>query len=98
MPILRGVNMKIKEDKQLKKGDLIKWKLKPISTLSNPAKRENYGLDMRNVKLLVKEVYPHFVEFTVLEPPFLTISITNNELYQNGIYKNTDFVNPFARF
>lgn len=90
--------MRIKEDKQLKKGDLIKWNLKPITLLSNPSVKASDNTVLKTVKLLVKEVYPHFVEFKILEPPFLTINITNNELYQKGIYQSTDFISPFARF
>lgn len=88
--------MKIKQNKLLQLGQIIKWEIRSVSEMSSMATMPDKR-NLKTVDLMVKAIYPHFVEFTIMEEPYLTMTITNAELYQNGIYTNTDSVNPFAR-
>lgn len=87
--------MKIKEHRQLKQGDTIKW----VTRMEGVSREEYLAAHEKKImnELVVMEVYPHHVLFRMLKYPYHKICITNNELYQKGIYKNTDFIKPFAR-
>ena len=58
--------------------------------------------DRRKVKKILTTfevigVYPHFILCRRVDIPSIKISITNNELYQVGIYNEGDFKAEFKR-
>lgn len=83
--------MKIKKTRQLQLGDRIKW-----DKMSYTSDELNGHRAIVTLELIVTAVYPEFVAFRNVEPPHTLVNITNNELYTRGIYKETDFIRPFA--
>lgn len=57
------------------------------------------GIDKKTKvqKLIAIEHYKHHVLFRELKPPYLKTCVTNNELYQMGVYHETDFLKEFAK-
>lgn len=89
--------MEIKAEKQLKKGEIIKWILDDMSVIDLDEYSKTHDPKIGAVDLEVIQSYKHFVQFKILHAPFLPICITNNELYQKGIYKTEDFIREFAK-
>lgn len=72
--------MKIKESNKLTPGDSFDW---------------NTG-NGKTVSVVVKEVYDHHVMCLMTEPPYLTKSIQNVDLFLQGIYKDSDVLRPIV--
>lgn len=77
--------MLIKKDKQLQKGDIIKFN---GDSLQYSGKKKTYDV-------IVREVYSHWVlgevlDFEHIDDVVLKVSMTNVELLQQGIYKISD--------
>lgn len=82
--------MEILKDKQLKQGDVIKWKM-AINDVDPLFKRK------QAVKLICMEIYPHHVLFRRADYTHMKVDIQNVELWFKGIYKDSDLLHPFAR-
>jgi len=84
--------MKIKQSKQLIPGDIVKWEIIPENAVPVLGRRVGKTVDIQ-----VQEVYTHHVLFRIMEPPYLKLDIQNVQLFQKGVYKNDDLLNPFVR-
>lgn len=87
--------MKIKPGKQLVPGDVIKWDVVSATPLDDYTTGRRVA---KEVEIQVIEVYAHHVLFRILQPPYLKLDIQNVQLYQKGIYKTADLLNPFVRY
>lgn len=77
--------MLIKKDKQLQKGDIIKFN---GDSFQYPGKRKTYDV-------IVRGVYSHWIlgevlDFEHIDDVVLKVSMTNVELVRQGIYKISD--------
>ena len=85
--------MTIKSTRRLEPGMTFDYEYVPEAGSPNVMK----GRKKIKTELVIIEVYSHFVLCRQTQRPHLKFSITNNELYQMGLYNESDFEKEFRR-
>lgn len=85
--------MTIKPSRRLEPGMTFNYDYVPEAGSPNVMK----GRKKIKTELIIVEVYPHFVLCRQTQAPHLKFSISSNELYQMGLYNESDFKEEFRR-
>lgn len=89
--------MEIKQKQQLLEGTVIEYKHRAeamgVTDLTERGNKARFKTEL----LQVVKCYKNHVLFRQVNPPHLKVSLTNNELYQMGIYTECDFVKRFIK-